>query len=166
MLNSTFWRQKQQKTKNNVSQNIKKGPYNTRKVQINLHIHTVWSGSSLCMYKLAGYCIISTEFSDLDPGLFNKEFKMSGKVVELTKLWTYLLLMYLDRQAWANRLDPDQILILWSGSILFATNPAIKTRSHIQYNLNPVSILRKSISGRHWPVRVADGPMTARCGFT
>ena len=26
---------------------------------------------------------------------------------------------------------------------------------------NPVSILRKSISGRHRPVRVADGPMTA-----
>ena len=31
---------------------------------------------------------------------------------------------------------------------------------------NPVSILRKSISGRHRPVRVADGPMTARCRFT
>ena len=30
----------------------------------------------------------------------------------------------------------------------------------------PVSILRKSISGRHRPVRVADGPMTARCSFT
>ena len=33
------------------------------------------------------------------------------------------------------------------------------------YN-HPVSILRKSISGRHRPVRVADGPMTARCRFT
>ena len=32
--------------------------------------------------------------------------------------------------------------------------------------LNPVSILCKSISGRHRPVRVADGPMTARCRFT
>ena len=32
--------------------------------------------------------------------------------------------------------------------------------------LYPVSILRKSISGRHRPVRVADGPMTARCRFT
>ena len=31
---------------------------------------------------------------------------------------------------------------------------------------DPVSILRKSISGRHRPVRVADGPMTARCRFT
>ena len=31
---------------------------------------------------------------------------------------------------------------------------------------SPVSILRKSISGRHRPVRVADGPMTARCRFT
>ena len=30
----------------------------------------------------------------------------------------------------------------------------------------PVSILRKSISGRHRPVRAADGPMTARCRFT
>ena len=30
----------------------------------------------------------------------------------------------------------------------------------------PVSILCKSISGRHRPVRVADGPMTARCRFT
>ena len=30
----------------------------------------------------------------------------------------------------------------------------------------PVSILRKSISGHHRPVRVADGPMTARCRFT
>ena len=30
----------------------------------------------------------------------------------------------------------------------------------------PVSILRKSISGRHRPVRVADGPMTAQCRFT
>ena len=30
----------------------------------------------------------------------------------------------------------------------------------------PVSILRKAISGRHRAVRVADGPMTARCRFT
>ena len=30
----------------------------------------------------------------------------------------------------------------------------------------PVSILRKSISGRHRPVRVADGPMMARFRFT
>ena len=28
---------------------------------------------------------------------------------------------------------------------------------------DPVSILCKSISGRHRPVRIADGPMTARC---
>ena len=31
---------------------------------------------------------------------------------------------------------------------------------------DPVSILRKSISGRHRIVRVADGPMTARYRFT
>ena len=30
----------------------------------------------------------------------------------------------------------------------------------------PVSILHKSISGHHRPVRVGDGPMTARCRFT
>ena len=35
-----------------------------------------------------------------------------------------------------------------------------------QMAYTPVSILRKSISGRHRPVRVADGPMTARCRFT
>ena len=32
--------------------------------------------------------------------------------------------------------------------------------------ITTVSILRKSISCRHRPVRVADGPMTARCRFT
>ena len=30
----------------------------------------------------------------------------------------------------------------------------------------PVSILRKSISGRDRPVRIADLPITARCRFT
>ena len=30
---------------------------------------------------------------------------------------------------------------------------------------NPVSILRKSIAGRYRPVRVADGPITARDRF-
>ena len=29
----------------------------------------------------------------------------------------------------------------------------------------PVSILYKSIAGRYRPVRVADGPITARCRF-
>ena len=29
----------------------------------------------------------------------------------------------------------------------------------------PVSILHKSIAGRYQPVRVADGPITARCRF-
>ena len=41
----------------------------------------------------------------------------------------------------------------WFGLMLFADS-------------NPVSILRKSKSGRHRPVRVADGPMTVRCRFT
>ena len=30
---------------------------------------------------------------------------------------------------------------------------------------NPVSILHKSIAGRYRPVRVADGPIMARCRF-
>ena len=29
----------------------------------------------------------------------------------------------------------------------------------------PISILYKSIAGRYRPVRVADGPITARCRF-
>ena len=36
----------------------------------------------------------------------------------------------------------------------------------VQHSRSPVSILRKSISGRHRLVRVADGLMTARCRFT
>ena len=39
-------------------------------------------------------------------------------------------------------------------------------KGHAQFECIPVSILRKSISGRHRPVRVADGPMMARCRFT
>ena len=34
-----------------------------------------------------------------------------------------------------------------------------------RYKYVPVSILCKSIAGRYRPVRVADGPITARCGF-
>ena len=33
------------------------------------------------------------------------------------------------------------------------------------YNKYPESILSKSIAGRYRPVRVADGPITARCRF-
>ena len=33
------------------------------------------------------------------------------------------------------------------------------------YSNIPVSILHKSIVGRYRPVRVADGPITARCRF-
>ena len=40
------------------------------------------------------------------------------------------------------------------------------SRQKYYHSSYPVSILRKSISGRHRPVRVADGPMTARCRFT
>ena len=38
--------------------------------------------------------------------------------------------------------------------------------NHAVIFIYPVSILRKSISGRHRPVKVADGPMTTRCSFT
>ena len=44
-----------------------------------------------------------------------------------------------------------------------ALNPAVVYSAD---RSNPVSILCKSIPGRHRPVRVADGPMTARCRFT
>ena len=45
---------------------------------------------------------------------------------------------------------------------------SLVSNSHKATKINnvPVSILRKSISGRYRPVRVADGPMTARCRFT
>ena len=33
------------------------------------------------------------------------------------------------------------------------------------FNPYPISILHKSIAGRSRPVRVADGPITARCRF-
>ena len=33
------------------------------------------------------------------------------------------------------------------------------------FKINPVSILYKSIAGRYRPVRVADGPITARYRF-
>ena len=35
----------------------------------------------------------------------------------------------------------------------------------LKVDCNPVSILHKSIAGRYRPVRVADGPITARCRF-
>ena len=37
--------------------------------------------------------------------------------------------------------------------------------THLDNNSNPVSILYKSIAGRYRPVRVADGPITARYRF-
>ena len=51
---------------------------------------------------------------------------------------------------------------LWTWPILHS----LMTHFYINCCIYPVSILRKSISGRHRPVRVADGPMTARCRFT
>ena len=43
---------------------------------------------------------------------------------------------------------------------------ASKPLSYVSAYIIPVSILRKSISDRHRPVRVADGPMTVRYRFT
>ena len=48
----------------------------------------------------------------------------------------------------------------------FSLNTFIKVALQLRNNIYPVSILRKSISGRHRPVRVDDGPITARCRFT
>ena len=50
--------------------------------------------------------------------------------------------------------------------LLYCYNNKYSDRSYYLMRFSPVSILRKSISGRHRPVRVADGPMTARCRFT
>ena len=37
---------------------------------------------------------------------------------------------------------------------------------HVRFTqYDPVSILYKSIAGRYWPVRVADGPITTRYRF-
>ena len=44
-------------------------------------------------------------------------------------------------------------------------NARNKTLNTQGIGIIPVGILRKSISGRHRPVRVADGPITARCRF-
>ena len=41
----------------------------------------------------------------------------------------------------------------------------LKMRSRTIANYYPASILHKSIAGRYRPVRVADGPITARCRF-
>ena len=46
--------------------------------------------------------------------------------------------------------------------IIVSSMELSQTRRNVGY---PVSILLKSISGRHRPVRVADGPMMARCRF-
>ena len=48
-----------------------------------------------------------------------------------------------------------QMLINW---IILTSSAAIKW-------VYPESILYKSIAGRYRPVRVADGPITARCRF-
>ena len=42
---------------------------------------------------------------------------------------------------------------------------AMEFRKHFFAIKNPVSILHTSIAGRYRQVRVADGPITARCRF-
>ena len=41
----------------------------------------------------------------------------------------------------------------------------VSAQSSYQEQYNTVGILHKSIAGRYQPVRVADGPITARCRF-
>ena len=48
--------------------------------------------------------------------------------------------------------------------VLFARNLTLNS-DVAPNNKYPVSILHKSIAGRYRPVRVADGPITARCRF-
>ena len=55
----------------------------------------------------------------------------------------------------------------WDAQADFSLHWAhISNGKFLMIRLVPVNILRKSISGCHRPVRVADGPMTARCRFT
>ena len=51
----------------------------------------------------------------------------------------------------ANRVDPDQ-----------TPRSASDLGQHCLLRLIPVSILHKALGGRYRPVRVADGPITAR----
>ena len=44
-------------------------------------------------------------------------------------------------------------------------NQSIRLTAYTHQTFNPVSILHKSIAGRYRPVRIADGPITARCRF-
>ena len=41
----------------------------------------------------------------------------------------------------------------------------VQSNPHLTQNFIPVSILHKSTAGRYRPVRVADGPITARYRF-
>ena len=56
----------------------------------------------------------------------------------------------------------------WSCKVFFLNFEQIHvglTNVYSIVNNNPVSILYKSTAGRYRPVRVADGPITARCIF-
>ena len=57
--------------------------------------------------------------------------------------------------------------LLWSSDFALNLEQYLMNECHTWHiDSIPVSIQRKSLSGRHRPVRVADGPMTARCRFT
>ena len=59
----------------------------------------------------------------------------------------------------------DNVHIMVLISIIYLVSvllPECSLNRHIKY---PVSILHKSIAGRYRPVRVADGPITARYRF-
>ena len=60
----------------------------------------------------------------------------------------------------------QHVVSVESSSLLHYRGSTIGFLLFQHFSYFPVSILRKSISGRHRPVRVADGPMTARCRFT
>ena len=52
--------------------------------------------------------------------------------------------------------------LIWLHSFARAAKESIAWNTHLR---DPVSILHKSIAGRYRSVRVADGPITARCRF-
>ena len=73
---------------------------------------------------------------------------------------------FLKVQSVMKQYDTDAVqLIVSILSIISVGNLLLSESLMIELSAFPVSILRKSISGRHRPVRVADGPMTARYRF-
>ena len=98
-------------------------------------------------------------------------------VVLLLQRWTWqigILAMH------SNHFSNFRFSSVWSGirlqkycnhwtvtsyASLGTTDTFIRAKYSMKYMYNPISILHKSRAGRYRPVRVADGPLSARCRF-